>query len=342
MKKITQRLLFSLIVLLIVLGLAELVLRLTGVAVQSGEVVNADRWLYHAVERAPWSWDEYITVGARVYPLDSGNYNIDRPVELKRLGVTRIFCLGDSSTVGLLVRPDQPYPQVLQRVLPACYPQKTVEVWNLGRWGYTSYQGRLLLEKYWALWPDVVTFYFGVNDQNFAPLREDKAWDTMPRWSLDLHRTLYRSSALYRLVRNVNLHYLRSKVSHPLGGGNLQKDARLRVSPADYLANRAALEQRLAASGGKLIFMRYAMKSGDSVTFAPYYLRAPLRPGDIDAVALFADSLKAGRNPLADDVHPNPLGHRLLARAIFDRLAALWGPPECDPDQVFAAEAARP
>jgi lysophospholipase L1-like esterase len=101
-------------------------------------------------------------------------------------------------------------------LLAACYPDRRIEVWNLGRHGYSSYQGRLLSEQVWEqLRPDVLVFYFGANDAAVAPIRADSAWAKLPRWALRLHRQAYLHSALYRFLRNINLGYLRHRGRRP-------------------------------------------------------------------------------------------------------------------------------
>jgi hypothetical protein len=63
------------------------------------------------MSRRDSQWDEYITLGAKVYPLEPGNYNIAEGLTPKPAGVLRLACLGDSATIGDRVRPDQPYPK---------------------------------------------------------------------------------------------------------------------------------------------------------------------------------------------------------------------------------------
>ena len=339
-RKIVKRLVFALIVVLLAFGGAELALRWTGLSINTGDVTYSDRWLYNPIGHGDYKWDEYITLGAHVYPLSPTNYNLAGPVGPKPAGVTRIVALGDSSTIGAEVRPDQPYPQVLQRVLPQCWPDRKTEVLNFGRHGYSSYQGRLLMETTWELvQPDVLIFYFGANDMTVAPIRQDKDWAVMPRWSLQLHRWLYQHSTLYRMLRNVNLSYVSRRIKL---GGSGEPVVRNRVSVTDFFANRDALRRRAEAAGGFAVPVVSAGIQHDRVVPMTCYLDYAANAGEVDEVALFRPEYEAGRNPFADLVHPNPHGHRLLARAIVGELARHWGPPQCNLDQVFAAEAARP
>lgn len=340
--KRSRKLLFALLALAAFLGLLELSLRLSGYRIDSGGVIRIDRLFFNEMTRHDSQWDEYITLGAKVYPLEPGNYNIDRELTPKPAGAWRVACLGDSSTIGDRVRPDQPYPQVLGRLLAACYPQQPIEVWNLGRHGYSSYQGRLLLDQVWErLQPDVLVFYFGANDAAVAPLRADRAWSDLPRWALWLHRQAYLHSALYRVLRNINIGYLRHRAKTAFSDAPVAQEVRMRVSREDFWENRDALRDHVSRDGGILLQISSAGVTGDRVVPNQYFDKWQPGPDDLDLAALFAPEYAAGRNPFADEVHPNAAGHRLLARALLEKLAAHWGPPACDPEALLAAEAAR-
>jgi lysophospholipase L1-like esterase len=341
-RKIILRLVFALVVLVLVFGGAELALRRSGLGINTGDITYTDRFLYNPVGKGDYKWDEYITLGVHVYPLSPREYNLDQPVRPKPPGVTRVVCLGDSSTIGAEVRRDQPYPQVLQRILPQCWPDRKIEVLNFGRHGYTSYQGRLLMEQTWDLVrPDVLVFYFGANDMTIAPFREDKDWVKIPRWSLRLHQFLYTRSVLYRMLRNINLNYVSRRISLAVGKRR-EPDVRMRVTVPDFFANRDALRDRIVAAGGFQIPIVSAGVTHFKVVPMTCYLDYAAGPDEVDEVALFSGEYRAGRLPFADFVHPNAYGHQLLARAIVEQLARRWGPPRCNLGAVFAADAARP
>ncbi len=74
--------------------------------------------------------------------------------------VMRIVTSGDSVTFGHNTRDHETYPAQLQRRLGDGYV-----VYNLGRGGYTSYQGLAVAERYHKqLQPDVIIIGFGWND----------------------------------------------------------------------------------------------------------------------------------------------------------------------------------
>ena len=343
--KLFKRLSFTLLSLVLVLAGAEIVFRVLQLEVSSGEGVSFSKLFYSPFDRgaATDKWDIYITLGVGIFPIEPRYYNIDKLLYNKPTGVKRIICLGDSSTIGAGVEKDRPYPQVLQRVLPQCYPQEKIEVWNLGRHGYSGYQGKLLMDSIWEIaQPDIIVFHFGANDCNIAPIRADKEWISVPRWSLSTHQFFYRYSHLYRILRNINVHYLRHKVRLIVDEKARPENVRFRVSENDFLQIRSAMSNQITQDGGHQINILYVTRVNDEIIYIPQIQYKTRRPNDVDLYKLFKPELDAGRKPFVDEIHPNEHGHRLIAREIADRLTEYWGEPACDLDEVFAAEAARP
>jgi len=339
--RLRRRAVFAGVALAAFLVAAELLLRAFNLTTQSGEQVYADRWLYFPLRTGSHDWDENLTLGVRVYPPDPFHYNIRAALTPKLPGFKRIICLGDSSTFGVgLSRLSLPYPQTLDRLLGRCYPQERVEVWNFGRPGASSYQGRLLAETIWAeAQPDALVFFFGANDSVFAPIRADKDWATTPGWSLRLHRALMNRSLFYRLVRSINVSYLERQATQWLTGPRpAPATRRPRVTKADFLANREALRQRVEAGGGFLLTVVCGSRVDDRAVPCAYFDDWTPGPDDIDLPALFTRELAAGRNPFADRIHPNQHGHQVLARELFAKIAERWHEPVCDVEPILAAE----
>jgi lysophospholipase L1-like esterase len=85
----------------------------------------------------------------------------------------RILCLGDSWTFGANVDQKNTYPQNLQAMLRAEFPEAEFEVLNLGVLACSSYQGlELLKRKGLDLKPDMVLIGFGMNDGSVAGYRD--------------------------------------------------------------------------------------------------------------------------------------------------------------------------
>ncbi len=81
-------------------------------------------------------------------------------------GGLRILCLGDSSTFGYGVTPEETYPARLERALARRFPGRSVEVMNAGVPGWSSANGAAFLAHEGILWkPDIVLVSFGYNEQ---------------------------------------------------------------------------------------------------------------------------------------------------------------------------------
>lgn len=85
--------------------------------------------------------------------------------EPKAAGVTRVVCLGESSTFGAFVRDDQTYPAQLAHILRERAPARAYEVINLGVSEFTTgWLGPMLEREVLRLEPDIVAFLGGHND----------------------------------------------------------------------------------------------------------------------------------------------------------------------------------
>jgi lysophospholipase L1-like esterase len=92
---------------------------------------------------------------------------------VKRAGVLRIACIGDSWTFGMNVNQDQTYPARLEALLKQERPASEVEVINFGVLGYSSFQGlELLKRRVLDLHPDVLVIGFGMNDSDVGGYRD--------------------------------------------------------------------------------------------------------------------------------------------------------------------------
>ncbi|MCC6159290.1 MAG: hypothetical protein IT350_14665 [Deltaproteobacteria bacterium] len=90
----------------------------------------------------------------------------ERPAAIddRRSDAPRIVCLGESPTFGWGVRFEDAYPARVEKLLSERLG-RAVEVVNAGMIGYSSHQGRLLLEReILALRPDIVSVPFVIND----------------------------------------------------------------------------------------------------------------------------------------------------------------------------------
>jgi HEAT repeat protein/lysophospholipase L1-like esterase len=116
---------------------------------------------------ADWAeWDgEFYTIAGGPRPGDQNRDGIrDRPHAIaKPAGVRRVFCLGDSTTYGQHLLPEQAWPQRLQELLDA--RSWGVEVFNVALPGWSARQERIayrhICRKYG---PDQVLLAICLND----------------------------------------------------------------------------------------------------------------------------------------------------------------------------------
>ena len=161
-----RKILFSGITVLLIFGSIELLLRLAGFRVNlSVERMEFTFPIDDYNSSAPQPFlvrDEALFWRPKAGVMEHNSHGFYGPefnVE-KKSGVFRIVCLGDSCTH---FGPDS-YPDMLRVYLDEMAPGK-FEVINAGVIGYTSFQGRRLLESEVLDWsPDLVTVYFGWND----------------------------------------------------------------------------------------------------------------------------------------------------------------------------------
>jgi lysophospholipase L1-like esterase len=115
----------------------------------------------------------------------------------------RILCLGDSWTFGANVDQNKAYPQRLQALLRAEFPDAEFEVFNLGVLAYSSYQGlRLLKREALDLKPDMVLIGFGMNDASVAGYRDkDIHCNKSSTTLLKKIRKAFKNSECYKLMR---------------------------------------------------------------------------------------------------------------------------------------------
>lgn len=105
----------------------------------------------------------------------------------KPAGTLRVAVVGDSYTEALQVAEEEGFTSVLERRLGGCAAVggRAVEVLNFGVSGYSTGQELLTLrEKVWAYSPDVVLLAVTTNNDQSDNVRELKASDDMPYFTL--------------------------------------------------------------------------------------------------------------------------------------------------------------
>jgi lysophospholipase L1-like esterase len=242
-------------------------------------------------------------------------------------GVFRVVCLGDSCThFG-----NPTYPGIFQQLVNERYPDKRVEVINVGVIGYTSFQGRTLMETRVVDWdPDLVTVYFGWNDHWLARGLQDKQQSQQSGGAATEWLTDLRSVQLARM----------------LTGGMADDDPpAMRVEPKDYRDNLTAIATMCDQLSCDTWFMTaphalnlsipdYLYTSGE---VADPSALIPLHQSYNEIVREVAESTQSELIDLAqqfdrlekqslfldDHIHLTLAGRRLVAETLVERLRSL-------------------
>ncbi len=229
----------------------------------------------------------------------------------KPAGVFRIIAVGDSITFGWWEKQEDTYPKILEELLNAETPKpQAFEVYNMAVGGYNAEQElELLKTKVLPLQPDLIILQYCVNDGQY---RADgglwrhftqtfsRTWD-ISRLALMRLREEYASEDLAkRCYRKIA--DLRRETGVPL--------AVLTVPSDDFTCEN---ERSMEA------FVRGLGLPSVSVidTFTPFGFD----------------------NVMADNLHPNALGHRLIAEELYKYLRHNRGRPfetwEAGADSTF-------
>jgi lysophospholipase L1-like esterase len=190
----------------------------------------------------------------------------------KERGTLRVFCLGESCTAGdLLPSFEDTYPRQVARELRERYPGRTFEVINAGVGGYSSFQGRLWLEReILGDEPDLVVIYFGWNDHWPAraggPDREVSASlrERLRAW-LGWSKVLQLAVRGYGALRGEDAVRMAGEAAKATTHASEQS---LRVSPGDYEGNLKAMVEQARAKGGAVLLIT-----------APNYLELAAKKG---------------------------------------------------------------
>ncbi|RME57105.1 MAG: SGNH/GDSL hydrolase family protein, partial [Deltaproteobacteria bacterium] len=173
----------------------------------------------------------------------------------KRPGTYRIVCLGDSNTFGVGLRYERTFCHLLGAWLQHRGDLPAVEAINAGTPGYSSLQGvRLYEEEIAALAPDLLTLYFGWNDQLEAPIARDVEQHVPSPLVFSLQEFL-GNSGLYTLLKTFVLRVRRGEAAaDPLqerGRGKL--GYRPRVLPEEFARNYERIVTEARKEGSAVV-----------------------------------------------------------------------------------------
>jgi lysophospholipase L1-like esterase len=255
-------------------------------------------------------------------------------VKSKQPGAIRIVCLGDSVTFGYRVpavwpeKPTEydpewlPYPMLLEKNLRAANPGRNIEVITMAVPGYTSHQGLAWLRHdIDQLKPDLLIVSFGWNDVSFsdAPDREaiNTGWRAVGiRWLVDHSQAFAHATRWLRSRRPVS-----PTVPRPV----------TRVSDQEYLNNFREFIRLAKEKGSRIIIL--AAPYRDLTTNPPEAVlmvryRTSLRSLAQQNIVTFLEPLElteaaypSNEGWFGELIHPNHMGHRLIASELLKLLA---------------------
>jgi lysophospholipase L1-like esterase len=244
-----------------------------------------------------------------------------------------LHVIGDSSSFGWGLEFEDSYPQLLAAKLKQISSSGVI-VKNYSTPGFTSYQGRLLLEDRIEIKKgDIVLISFGSND-SYPSLRSENS------------RFKKRNSMLgkvsWSLDRLLIIKWMRSLI-HSLPEPRISKTKNKRVSLDDYQKNLSVIFKEILQRGGKPHFINIcnsgkyhsvAEQTAKSAHIPFYDFPENFKPYLSTVHDLFPEKFityfDAYGKLLEKDTrlvflfpdlcHPNAIGHGLMSNAIFDRL----------------------
>jgi lysophospholipase L1-like esterase len=259
----------------------------------------------------------------------------DKEYKVKKdKNIFRILCLGDSSTMGFGVKIEETYHSLLENRLNNDFRHDGIryEVINGGVMGYSSCQGLGFYKlKGYKYMPDIVTFYFGINDRNQRFCLSDKQImrrDVPTAVKAAMENNLLLKLHSYRLLRNFIFNYF------DIGKNNsIWKDVP-RVSVEEFKENILELNSLCKKNGALLLLISFPYSKNK-------YTRGEVQGFNVQTLAYrreLENISKEYKIPLVtipemseespvdttifflDVIHPNQLGHQRIMLRLYDYL----------------------
>jgi lysophospholipase L1-like esterase len=267
----------------------------------------------------------------------------------KQPGAIRVVCLGDSVTFGFrvpVVWPDKPteydpewlpYPMLLEKQFRAANPGRNIEVITMAVPGYTSHQGLAWLRRdIKKLKPDLVTVSFGWNDASFSDVPDREAirtnWSAFwTRWLID-HSQAFAHATRWLRAREA----ARRQTGPPTPSRTPRPVAR--VSQQEFLDNMLGIVALTREHGAAAIVMAapYRDHSSQAVE-ADLMLQYRVALGSVmrqrkipflEILELTEDAYPANEGWFGERIHPNHMGHRLMASELLKVISSNHMLPE--------------
>lgn len=253
------------------------------------------------------------------------------PTRTKPAGTFRIVCVGDSVTFGYRVppvwpdRPTEydpnwmPFPMLVEKELRAANPNRLIEVFPLAVPGYTSQQGLAWLKRdIDELQPDMVITSFGWNDASMSDTPDREAIRT-DWWPVTVRRLIDHSQALAHATR-----WLRNREAP---AGKSQRRPQPRVSEYEYVGNiKSIVELARARQLGVIVigapYRDSTTNPSEAARMTKYrsHLRSSMEQANVpylEVLELTEAASPANEGFFGELIHPNHIGHRLLASELL-------------------------
>ncbi|MFH2137586.1 MAG: SGNH/GDSL hydrolase family protein [Candidatus Omnitrophota bacterium] len=186
----------------------------------------------------------------------------DSMTEQKQPRECRIICLGASSTFGWGVSGVETYPAKLQGLLSRLKQGRNYTVINAGQIGYTTFQGKKLLEEYLLKYsPDIITVSYILNDIDHCRFfRNDKLSDKelrpLSQTKINIKNLITQSSLCFLIRRGVAGVFGKNKRMAIAGLKRKFKFSNIRVSAGDYRKNLEEIVCSCNTRKIKLLFIK--------------------------------------------------------------------------------------
>ena len=228
-------------------------------------------------------------------------FNLQRFPARKAEGVTRIFCIGGSTTYGRPYDDRLSFCGWLRRFLPAVDPSRQWEVINAGGISYASYRVARLMEELAGYEPDLFIVYSGHNE-----FLEQRTYDKLLKTpelvrnlgALASRMRLY--SALYDVTYDreaVLSTEVKALLDRSVGPEDYHRDDEMRVAVLDhYRASLTRMTHIGERAGARLILVTPASNVGD---FSPFKTEPSRRMSAVDSRQV--DTLKLAATTALDE-----------------------------------------
>jgi lysophospholipase L1-like esterase len=238
------------------------------------------------------------------------------PPQQKPAGTRRILYVGDSTAFGFDVRDDEAFWSIATREVAAQHPDQVFEPLVAAAPGYSSYQSRILVDRFGPYSPDWVVFYVGAhNDERRRSYYKDA----------EIPARAARRKAAWHQLRTLRAgEFLIDRIGNWITKRAHRPTMFRRVPPDEYEANMIAMIAAARATGARPLILvppvsDSLVKRYPGTTIYREILRRVAAEQDVPSVELqpiFAEQDQTEVYRTHDDVHPSALGQRLIAHAI--------------------------